>query len=354
MVFRFSACPAGTYTPNEGYAACLDCPAGYFCPNQTSNYAANTCPRGYYCPKGTKHDLQYACPPGTFNPSEATTNDTACLPCTPGSYCEGVGNTKPTNSCDPGYYCPGRIDNPRPAAYECRPGFYCPTGSPNMVTCTGGFYCKTFGLSSPTGLCDPGYYCYNGSSNANEKICPSGRYCEQGSDLPTHCPAGTFYSGTGATNESYCMNCTAGFYCNSTGLSETAGPCGEGYYCPEGQQEKYPAKYICPEGHYCKEGFAAPKRCENGTYQDSEGKPSCKQCLEGYYCDNTETAVDSLAGRLCPMGHYCPAGTRYSVEYPCLPGSWSNQTGLKKASDCDDCPQRYDVRRRYQEKDDDN
>lgn len=320
----------------------MDCPAGYFCPNQTSDYSSNTCPVGHYCPKGTKHPYEYPCQPGRFNPSERTTNATACLSCTPGSYCEGLGNSKPTNSCGPGYFCPGGDDNPMPPEHKCQPRFYCPVGSPAMKVCIGGNHCKTSGLPFPTARCDPGFFCKNGSLNANEEVCPPGHYCGEGSELPTGCPIGTYLPGTGATNESYCLNCTAGSYCNSTGQYAVSDSCGTGYYCPEGQQEKFPPKYICPKGHYCKEGYPLPRRCENGTYQDNEGMSSCKQCSEGYFCDNTVTPVDSLAGRLCPIGHYCPPSTRYANQYPCFPGTWSNQTGLKKASECDQCPPRYE------------
>jgi len=262
------------------------------------------------------------------------------LPCTPGMYCEGLGNSKPTNSCDAGYYCPGSNTNARPNESECRPRYYCPVGSPQMTQCTAGSDCLTPKLENPTGPCDIGHFCRSGSLNATEELCPPGNFCPPGSDLPEACPMGKFLSGTGAFSISDCSNCTGGFYCNSTGLSAVAGPCAPGYFCPSGQQVRSPPEYICPKGHFCQEGSESPKRCVNGTYQDNTGEYECKQCETGYFCDNTDTPVDSLAGRECPMGHYCPKGTRYSNEYPCKAGTWSNQTGLKVAGDCDSCPPR--------------
>jgi hypothetical protein len=35
--------------------------------------------------------------------------------------------------------------------------------------------------------------------------------------------------------------------------------------------------------------------------------------------DNTTT--------ICPMGYYCPEGTRYNNEYPCPIGTFNNRTG---------------------------
>ena len=334
----YTACPAGKYTPNTGFPACEPCPAGYYCLNETSDYSSNRCPMGHYCPEGTRHSFEFPCSPGTFNPNDVSTNATSCLPCTPGKYCEGSGNSAPTNSCSAGYYCPGGVDNPKPSHYKCPVRHYCPFGSPHMMVCTGGSYCESEGLENPSDLCERGFYCPNGSLSARERECLTGHYCPQGSDLPLRCPIGTFLSGRGAFNENECLNCTAGFYCNTTGLNAVSGPCAPGFYCPPGQAVQKPNNYQCTKGHLCKEGSTLPTRCENGTYQDQETQWACKECMSGYFCDNTVTPVESLNGSQCPMGHYCPKGTRYSNQYPCLSGSWSNQTGLRDAQSCDDCP----------------
>ena len=44
--------------------------------------------------------------------------------------------------------------------------------------------------------------------------------------------------------------------------------------------------------------------------------------LSGKYCENI-TVVPSD----CPAGHYCPAGTEYSDQYPCPLGTHNNATG---------------------------
>ena len=44
----------------------------------------------------------------------------------------------------------------------------------------------------------------------------------------------------------------------------------------------------------------------------------------------------------CPEGSYCPENTKYSTEFLCPPGSYSNQTGLSTISQCTPCnPGRY-------------
>lgn len=81
-------------------------------------------------------------------------------------------------------------------------------------------------------------------------------------------------------------------------------------------------------GHYCPEGVDAEIRCANGTYQDQETQSSCKVCPAGYFCDNTMgIVVLDNSTTVCPMGSYCPTGTRYANEFLCPIGTFSNITG---------------------------
>lgn len=45
-------CDPGTYNLDSGQASCLQCLAGYYCLQNTSDPTANPCPSGYYCPPG--------------------------------------------------------------------------------------------------------------------------------------------------------------------------------------------------------------------------------------------------------------------------------------------------------------
>lgn len=47
--------------------------------------------------------------------------------------------------------------------------------------------------------------------------CPAGCYCPEQTSEPFPCPQGTYSPSTGLTRESECLNCTAGYFCNSTG-----------------------------------------------------------------------------------------------------------------------------------------
>ena len=98
-------CPAGSYQNDENQWECKDCPPGYFCPSNTSDYQPNICPSGYYCLVNTTDQYDYPCPPGTFNNLTQQTDLSACVPCTPGTYCQGSGNSVPTGNCSAGYYC---------------------------------------------------------------------------------------------------------------------------------------------------------------------------------------------------------------------------------------------------------
>ena len=82
-------CPAGEYNHDVGQNACLDCPAGFFCPLNTSS--PEDCLAGYYCPRKTMTSKANPCPAGTFNnlTSRESLND--CQECTPGSYCATKG-----------------------------------------------------------------------------------------------------------------------------------------------------------------------------------------------------------------------------------------------------------------------
>ena len=107
----FSSCPSGcepgTYNDETTQDSCKDCPEGYYCYTNTTDYTPNECPSGYYCPLNTPDPYTYPCPPGTFNNLTVQHGYEACLECTPGMYCAGYGNSAPTDECSPGWYCSG-------------------------------------------------------------------------------------------------------------------------------------------------------------------------------------------------------------------------------------------------------
>ena len=57
------------------------------------------------------------------------------------------------------------------------------------------------------------------------------------------------------------------------------------------------------------------------TYQDAEGQTDCKLCPAGYVCENATVAPAD-----CPLGSYCPNGTRYGAEFLCPAGTYANRS----------------------------
>lgn len=154
------------------------------------------CPIGKYCILGSETPVQ--CPIGTYNPVLGGTSiSTHCLNCPPGRYCANKGLSTPTGDCNAGYFCLESAETNRPSALDL--------------------------VSSRWGKC------------------PGGSYCPVGTAYPYPCPQGTFSSSESLTASTSCTDCTAGSYCETTGLLLVSGSCDEGYYCPTASQQ--PRKY---------------------------------------------------------------------------------------------------------------
>ena len=339
-------CPAGTYTLRQGQSSCQTCPEGFFCPSNTSDFTQNSCPQGHYCLSGTQHSTQYPCPEGSFNNRSRQSNSTSCHLCTPGSFCQGVGQSTPSGLCSPGWYCPRGSTTSTPTNSSCPIGYYCPIGSPSPVHCDGGYFCNSTDLSTPSGLCQAGYFCSSASPSPTPfspegGVCPTGHFCPQGSARPHPCPPGTFLNSTGNTALSDCRSCTEGTFCHSHNHTLPAGYCSAGYYCPEGQNVSSPSEFPCPSGHFCPTGSRKPLVCNSGTFQANTGRSYCDVCPAGYFCDNINGTNGIPTPTICPSGHYCPAGTSRSKEYPCNVGTFNNKTGASNISSCVPCSAGY-------------
>ena len=360
-------CEAGSYSNSTGQPECSVCPGGFFCLEATEDFIPNVCPRGHFCPEGTRYDTENPCPPGSYNNETGQTSLSACLPCPPGMYCDSTGLAEPTGLCSEGWYCTGGSRSPTPLSTSntsleiecfspdanytggrCVAGSFCPQGSLYPIACTPGFYCDSPMLATPTGACSAGYYCPEGSASSEpaEFICPPGSFCVEMSATPSPCPIGTYSNESGLRNESECQSCTPGYYCNALGLTSPSAECNAGFFCPGGQSSPVPAEYICPLGHFCVVGSPSPQPCLPGFHQSVEGSASCTTCPEGNYCDPTELATCSfdfngtegvVIPTTCPKGHFCPNGTARSSEFPCPPGTFSNETGLAEVIECLHC-----------------
>eukprot|EP01012_Entosiphon_sulcatum_P020572 TRINITY_DN2549_c0_g1_i18.p1 TRINITY_DN2549_c0_g1~~TRINITY_DN2549_c0_g1_i18.p1 ORF type:complete len:7257 (+),score=712.60 TRINITY_DN2549_c0_g1_i18:702-21773(+) len=265
-----------------------------------NNYTQpKACPPGYYCPLGTQFATQYPCPPGTFSNSTLLTAASECTPCLPG------------------------------------------------------MYCGTSALIEPTAACSQSYYCTRGASIAAPRdgvtgnICPPGTYCPVGSAYPSPCLAGTFNPKNGSFEIAQCLPCTAGMYCATDGLAQPTGLCFAGYYCPAGEIEPYRE---CAYGFYCPEGSGLPINCPSGSFQDMVRQSTCKVCPSGYYCDLDDHCPETWSAcnrstngitytqpRDCPVGYYCPNGTKFAHQFPCPAGTFSNITRRSAVSQCQLC-----------------
>lgn len=371
-------CESGTYQPNGLMGECLDCPAGYYCDrviairdkasgdNATSHGVTTPldCPKGHYCPLRTRTAFESPCPSGTYSNITNAESSDDCLSCPPGQYCKDPGSAEPSGYCSPGFYCvlnattPSQADNDTTGS-PCPLGHYCPegSGSPNpcpdgtigptthlqsedsCAACPGGEYCSGPGLAVSEGLCYSGYYCISGSIKPNPynetygAICPPGHYCPAGSDYPERCPTGTYQPYFGRTNDSECIQCKPGKYCNGTGLATWTGDCAEGFYCIRGSAVSSPQDStgdVCPIGHFCPLGSSAPSPCQNGTYSDALKAVECQICPRGKFCVTGSSADPCLAG------HYCPLGTKHELM-KCPAGTYSPLANLSVVDQCTHC-----------------
>jgi hypothetical protein len=327
----FTECPKGTYNPSTAVgseANCTDCDPGTYCSSTgltapTANCSGgyycisraeksrpddgvtgDVCPVAHYCPVGTgPNALQ--CPPGEFN---TIASQTSCFICTAGKYClDGINQL----DCPQGFYCPegtGTVWQVCPqGTYGNNVGFSLES---QCTQCDAGQYCSFTNLTAPVGPCDAGYYCRSGSDTnqpTNSSVgdagpCPVGHYCESGTEEPTPCPLGTFSNQTMLKAASECYDCTPGYYCDTTGLTEPVGLCTEGFYCSGGSNSSSPPVTSstggpCPIGKYCLNGTSTPKDCPAGTFNDVDQQSSCKDCPAGYYCEAGATTNTE-----CPRG----------------------------------------------------
>ncbi|CUE73353.1 membrane-associated protein, putative [Bodo saltans] len=365
------ACGVGTYNPLLGQiapTACISCPAGMYC-NGTSTVTPNlNCSAGYYCPPGqtVASPNQFICPkgyyciPGSKLPVKCAagtyqdlTGQSSCKTCPSGYYCDptnlcpGTNFTTPT-ACPPGYYClPG---TQYPEQYACPSGTYNPSSGllnqSQCLACPAGKYCPTPGMTAPGPNCANGFYCSGGSNTSSPRnnitgnACPPGYYCPSGVSIPFPCLVGTYNPLYEQFNAQSCLSCPAGLYCPNTSTVNPTLNCSAGYYCPPGQSVSSPPSYACPRGYYCVAGAKLPVRCPAGTYQDITGQSSCKLCPGGYFCNpkNLCPGTNYTTPTICPIGYYCPNGTKSGTQFACPSGTYSANTGLVLASQCTSCP----------------
>ena len=142
-------------------------------------------------------------------------------------------------------------------------GYYCPQGSVLPVGCPDGSYQDQVGKTYCKS-CPAGYYCKNNASSYVNNECPVGmlhmgisccwpfnclhcvynlvlyvilgHYCLVNTTQPKQfpCPSGTYNPKTAQTNQTACLNCKPGMYCEGNGNDSPTAECSAGWYCSGG------------------------------------------------------------------------------------------------------------------------
>lgn len=178
--------------------------------------------------------------------------------------------------------------------------------------------------------------------------CEAGSYCPGTTDhliSPTPCPAGTFGAPSGSDEDTDCLLCTQGDYCDTPGQIQTSGNCAAGFICEE-ENNARPGPYVtthdailktsgkCNVGYYCTIGAAAQEICPVKLYAEQLQHSECLTCppgsycsggadsgvcKEGYYCEESSGLMDyenDIKVFICPINHFCIQGSGQPQKCP--------------------------------------
>merc|ERR1719232_75018 len=334
-------CPAGYAGIRERASSqangCIQCPAGFYCPEGTADFLKSPCPRGAYCAKGA---AMVVCPQGTYNDNLMGRSVADCQQCPNGHEC-AEGTVDRGDVCKAGNYCPkgsypdqfacpaGTYGADRTGKSDiseclpCPPGHYCPEGSGSATPAPAGKWTPLSGMPSEGALykCPPKFHCPNqGMTNYLGFPCAAGHYCPAGTATATQfpCPEGTFSDRADLHDKLHCDVCPKGFHCaaGTTTKNSQIIECPQNKYCPPGTMTS--AIPLCPAGYY------AP-------HTRSMSLEDCFKCRPGSYC------LEGASPVTCDAGFYCPAGTKTATEFPCPGGYYNDQTGQHSVMACKQC-----------------
>ncbi|OAF70389.1 hypothetical protein A3Q56_01861 [Intoshia linei] len=341
-------CNTGFYSIQKS-KTCSKCLAGYFCNQATTSYAtmmSSVCPAGFICPEGSADSTTKApvgtyapkgsataisCPPGTFNINLQGDSINSCSICTAGKYCNTKSSVE-SGKCEAGYYCPNDLYNVHgnplttigsygSKQIPCPSGYYSAAGADALLKCLD---------------CPAGKYC--GLATATPLTCPIGHYCLINSSTPLKCPVGTINSATGKGSLTDCIDCSAGKYCDTAGLSTITGSCSAGYICTQKSTIPNPHDKIvgsqCDQGNVCPVGTTVQVPCAAGYYNSELGLDgtltTCKKCPAGFYCSGTGNKKPT---GICDSGYYCPIESIVKTQNIVLKGYFS-KSAAQVATKC--------------------
>ena len=355
-------CEPGTFMSVTGSSECKITRIGYY-QDQSGQDTALDCPEGKYCDQNGLASTPENCTVGTYYSGTNLISSSSCTPCDPGYVCPETGLTSSSEICLSGTFCPG--GNAQQNDNICDQGYYCPEGSIAQQICLPGTYCP-LGATEMTN-CTAGYHCIEGSVTARgvtdtngEKRCSVGHYCpeatptevikffvyililkkeEKQKEFPKklnifqiECATGFINPITGAVDDSACIPCPEGLFCEAANVGKDQNQqstCSSGYLCPEGSfQDKVE---ICSEYNKCDAGISTT--CQDGFFQNEEGKSICLPCPKGQICPTGAAPVACDAGKIC-SGETIPGGAT-----DCPIGSYGDSTAsfYSDESDCIFC-----------------
>jgi len=265
---RCAVCSAGTYS-KEGGDPCTKCDAGRFSSNastacleceegtyaQTGAATCTPCPEGHYGPFGSPPDC-VACPVGKHLPEQGAVNKSQCQDCRRGRYSSSEGLAECLD-------CPKGKQLPNPGAVnlsqcqDCMAGrFSGMNGASSCFPCDAGKYVTQVGST----------ICFG---------CAAGRYSRNASAECQACEPGRYNSDWQATNDTQCVICPKGHYCDTP----VATPCAAGTYSARDGANSSASCQHCEIGKFAEGGASSCSPCSAGHATDREGAASQVECV---------------------------------------------------------------------------
>ena len=288
---NFTQCPIGMYQPRRGQAGCLRCPIGFVCPD-LGMHVPRICPPGFVCDVTGSQNADQPCPEGHFCLAGTATTATLC-----------GDPTKPSSSLFPTYTQAERGTTSRQGRRS--KGYDLVLGARNSACWTN--TTDDHGLQvSPF----PARFWMEAHIMPLAPDAPfapvRGRYC-----LDDKCIR---------VSDEDSLQVTDAFFDYGASLFNLRRPipCPEGTYCHPGTgaTDSLPANFShpqpCYEGQNCPEGSITPFGLE--------------ECPLGFYCP-FGTRIS------CPAGTYCPR-TGHWDPVPCPPTTYNGMIGMDFCTDC--------------------
>jgi hypothetical protein len=177
--------------------------------------------------------------------------------------------------------------------------------------------------------CSAGFF--SNTSGLSECFpCLPGLYSESNASACTECPQGFFND---VAESPVCIPCAPG-KSKAQDSSDVCQPCAAGFFQGDGGQTGCDA---CPPGKYSTEGSTRCIPCESGYAAPEFNSSTCTICGNGTYSERNSSMIENGEGPTrclgCPMGTFnaFPGSSRC---VPCESGFYANMTGSEICSAC--------------------